>query len=148
MDPCEQHLILLRDELARRGVRCELDDRGVWPRLRIYCPGETVGAEFDNNVVAAPISGRWRYCWPSAIPIGRVTRLTQAAETIIDELGVASESERMSVASRALRRTLDRQAGASPARSRRQIWLRGTAWHSAARGRRRARRAGRRQTPR
>ncbi len=31
MDPCEQHLIALRDELARRGVRCELDDRFLQP---------------------------------------------------------------------------------------------------------------------
>jgi hypothetical protein len=88
MDPCEQHLIALRDELARRGVRCELDDRGIWPRLRICCPGETPGADFDNNVVAAPISGQWCYWWPSATPIGPVAHLTQAAETIIDELGI------------------------------------------------------------
>jgi hypothetical protein len=88
MDPYEQHLIALRDELARRGVRCELDDRGIWPRLRIYCAGETPGADFDNNVVTAPISGQWCYWWPSATPIGPVTCLTQAAETIIDELGI------------------------------------------------------------
>jgi len=88
MDPREQHLIALRDELARRGVRCELDDRGIWPRLRIYCPGEIPGADFDNNVVSAPISGQWCYWWPSAAPIGPVTHLTQAAETIIDELGI------------------------------------------------------------
>lgn len=108
MDPCEQHLIALRDELARRGVRCELDDRGIWPRLRIYCPGETPGADFDNNVVAAPISGQWCYCWPSAMPIGPVTCLTQAAEIIIDELGVGNkdEGERTNVASLAVSRML------------------------------------------
>ena len=88
MDPCEQHLAALRDELARRGVRCELDARGIWPRLRIYCPGETPGADFDNNVLTAPIGDWWWYCWPSATPIGPVTCLTQAAETIIDELGI------------------------------------------------------------
>jgi hypothetical protein len=110
MDPCEQHLIALRDELARRGVRCELDDRGIWPRLRIYCPGETPGAEFDNNVVTAPISGRWCYWWPSASPIGPVTRLTEAAETIIDELGIGDcEDGRTNVASLAVSRML-RQA--------------------------------------
>jgi len=93
MDPYEQHLIALRSELARRGVRCELDDRGIWPRLRIYCPGETAGAEFDNNVVTATISGRWCYCWPSATPIGPVTHLKQAAEAIIDDLGIHDEGD-------------------------------------------------------
>lgn len=112
MDPCEQHLIALRGELAWRGVRCELDDRGIWPRLRIYCPGESAGAEFDNNVVAAPISGQWCYCWPSATPIGPVTNLTQAAETIIDELGIddgEDEDGRTNVTSLAVSRML-RQA--------------------------------------
>jgi hypothetical protein len=112
MDPREQHLIALRGELTRRGVRCELDDRGIWPRLRVYCPGETAGAEFDNNVVAAPVSDRWHYWWPSATPIGPVTHLTQAAETIIDELGVEEredEDGRTNVASLAVSRML-RQA--------------------------------------
>lgn len=112
MDPCEQHLIALRDELARRGVRCELDDRGIWPRLRIYCPGETAGADFDNNVVSTPVSGQRCYCWPSATPIGPVTYLMQAAETIIDELGIhdwEDEDGRTNVASLAVSRML-RQA--------------------------------------
>jgi hypothetical protein len=110
MDPYEQHLIALGDELARRGVRCELDDRGIWPRLRIYCPGETPGADFDNNVVAAPISGQWCYWWPAAEPIGLVTCLTQAAETIIDELGIEYyEDGRTNVTSLAVSRML-RQA--------------------------------------
>jgi hypothetical protein len=112
MDPCEQHLIALRGELARRGVRSELDERGIWPRLRIYCPGETPGADFDNNVVASPISDRWCYWWPSAMPIGPVTCLTQAAETIIDELGIEEredEGGRTNVASLAVGRML-RQA--------------------------------------
>ncbi|MGI8445705.1 MAG: hypothetical protein ACR2MP_00655 [Streptosporangiaceae bacterium] len=56
-DQREEHLAALRDELVRQGVRCALDDHGVWPRLRIYCPGEGASAEFDNNVVAAPIAG-------------------------------------------------------------------------------------------
>jgi hypothetical protein len=104
------HLIALRDELARRGVRCELDDRGIWPRLRIYCPGETTGAEFDNNVVAAPISGQWCYWWPAAEPIGPVTHLNQAAETIIDELGIEDyEGGRTNVTSLVVSRML-RQA--------------------------------------
>lgn len=63
-DQSEQHLIALRDELAGRGVRCALEDRDVWPRLRIYCPSEGASAEFDNNVVAAPLGGQWFYLWP------------------------------------------------------------------------------------
>ena len=110
MDPYVQHLIALRDELALRGVRCELDDRGIWPRLRIYCPGETPGADFGNNVVSAPISGQWCYWWPSATPIGPVTCLTQAAEIIIDELGTGDgEDGRTNVTSLAVSRIL-RQA--------------------------------------
>jgi hypothetical protein len=40
-----------------------------------------------------PISGQWCYCWPSATPIGPVTCLTQAAETIIDELGIDNDED-------------------------------------------------------
>jgi hypothetical protein len=83
-----QHLIALRDELAGRGVRCELDDRGMPPRLRIYCPGEGASGESGNNVVAAPVAGRWFFFWPGAEPIGSVTRLTQAAGRIVDDLGL------------------------------------------------------------
>jgi len=93
MDQCELHLIALRDELVGRGVRCELDDRGLWPRLRIYCPAESATSEFDNNVVAAPISGRWYFCWPWAIPIGPVSRVAQAAGDIITDLGIGGDTE-------------------------------------------------------
>jgi hypothetical protein len=89
MDPCAQYLLALRDELAGRGTRCELDGRGIWPRLRIYCPSETAAAQFDNNVVAALVRGRWCYCWPWAELIGPVTRPSQAAETILSDLGIA-----------------------------------------------------------
>lgn len=92
-DHRERHLIALRDELTRRGVRCELEDRGVWPRLRIYCPREGVCADFDNNVVAAPIAGRWFFFWPGAEPIGSVTRLGQAAERIADDLGLHGDPD-------------------------------------------------------
>jgi hypothetical protein len=145
MDPYKQHLIALRNELARRGARCELNDRSIWPRLRIYCPGETADAEFDNNVVAAPVSDQWCYCWPSATPISPVSRLAQAAETILDELGIGREDEDTNVACLATQRML-RQAGPgtsrlpAPAprpqvRRRRAAWAAGTACLSAGRNR-------------
>jgi hypothetical protein len=67
------------------------------------------GAGFGNNVVTAPISGQWCYWWPSATPIGPVTHLTQAAETIIDELGIddaedGDKDERINVTSLAVSR--------------------------------------------
>jgi hypothetical protein len=86
----EQHLTALREELARRGVRCELATQGVYPRLRIYCPGEGASAGFDHNVVAAPVAGRWFFFWPWAEPLGSVTRLAEAAARIIADLDLGS----------------------------------------------------------
>lgn len=88
MDTCQQHLIALREELTGWGVRCELNDRGARPRLRIYCPSERGSADFDHNVVAAPVVGRWFFFWPWAEPIGPVARLAEAAGRIIDDLGL------------------------------------------------------------
>jgi hypothetical protein len=112
-DQREEHLASLRDELARHGVRCALDDRGVWPRLRIYCPGEGATAEFDNNVVAAPIVGRWFFFWPGAEPIGPVTGVADAAGRIIDDLCLdGDDGTGMSFTSLAVRRMLQHaQAG-------------------------------------
>jgi hypothetical protein len=106
MDQREQHLIALRDELARQGVRCALDDRGVWLRLRIYCPGEGVSAEFDNNVVAAPIAGRWFFFWPGAEPIGSVTRVADAARRLIDDMCLDDDGTGQPVTSLAMWRML------------------------------------------
>lgn len=91
-------------------MRCALDDRGIWHQLRLYCPGETPSADFDNNVVTAPIGGQWCYRWPSATPIDPVARLTHAAEAIINELGIDhGEDGGTNVASLAVSRML-RQA--------------------------------------
>lgn len=88
---CVRHLVALGEELAWRGVWCVVDDRGLWPRLRIYCPGEDgASAEFDNNVVAARLDGRWCFCWPSAVPIGPVTCVADAAEEVVSDLGIAA----------------------------------------------------------
>lgn len=86
----EQHLTALGEELAVRGVRCELASQGVYPRLRIYCPGEGASADFDHNVVAAPVVGRWFFFWPWAEPLGSVTRFAEAAARIIDDLDLDS----------------------------------------------------------
>jgi hypothetical protein len=115
MDQREELLAALRDELARQGVRCALDDHGPWPRLRIYCPGEGASAEFDNNVVAAPIAGRWFFFWPYAEPIGSVTRVAEAARRIIDDLCLdGDDGTGMSVTSLAVWRMLQHARAGIP----------------------------------
>jgi hypothetical protein len=117
MDQRAEHLIALRDELAGRGVRCALDDRGLWPRLRIYCPGEGASAEFDNNVVAAPIAGRWFFFWPWADPVGSVTRVAEAAGRIIDDMCLDDDGTGQPVTSLAVWRMLQHaRAGISSPR--------------------------------
>ena len=97
-----RYLTMLRGELSGRGVRCELIDYGIVPRLRFYEPGDTGGAaDFDNNIVAVPLGGGWFYCWPWAEPIGPVTRPRQAAQAILTDLGLdgpASDRSRRPVA--------------------------------------------------
>lgn len=42
MDDCgASHLAALQDILSSRGLKCEINDRGTWPRLRIYGPCDT-----------------------------------------------------------------------------------------------------------
>jgi len=60
-------------------------------------------------VVTAPLGSQWCYWWPSATPIGPVTHLTQAVETIIDELGIDNgedQDRRTNVTSLAVSRML------------------------------------------
>lgn len=76
----EEHLLAaLRGELARRGVRSDLEQRGLWSRLRVHHPSEDPAAGFDLNVIVASLAGQRCYCWPRAIPIGPVTQPAQAA---------------------------------------------------------------------
>ena len=91
MDESGSHLSALREELTRRGVRCTLDEDGLWPQLRIYCPGEGPSAGFDNNIVAATLAGQWFFWWPWAEVIGPVIRLRLVAATIIDDLGLGHD---------------------------------------------------------
>ena len=83
------HLAALGDILAGRGVKCEVNDRGAWPRLRIYGPcdiGSAVDA-FDHNVLVVPRGDDWWFAWPWSETITPVTDMVTAAGRIADELG-------------------------------------------------------------
>jgi hypothetical protein len=110
MDLDVWYLTALRGELTGRGMRCELADHGITPRLRVYPPGETgSGEEFDNNIVAVPFGGGWFYCWPWAEPIGPVTRPAQAAQAILADLGLGGDdSDEADVLPLTARRMLER----------------------------------------
>jgi hypothetical protein len=86
------HLAALGDILAGRGVKCEVNDRGAWPRLRIYGPYDidSAVAEFDSNVVVIPRGDDWWFAWPWSETITLVTDVVTAAGRIADELGWAS----------------------------------------------------------
>lgn len=87
-EPAERHLATLCRELERRGVRCELDTRGIWPRLRIRTPDQTAAAAFDNNIIAVRIRGWWWYCWPWVEMISPVSSVTRAADIIVSDLDI------------------------------------------------------------
>lgn len=87
------YLAALRETLMARGLKCELNDRGTWPRLRIQSPFDIDSdvAEFDNNVLAVRCgSGDWWFSWPWSEPISRVTDVTAAADHITENLGWGS----------------------------------------------------------
>ena len=91
--PChdggEIPLALLHGELARRGLKSELDTRAVVPRLRVFGHGEPrdAVAEFQNSVVVCCFGqDRW-FAWPWAEPIARVNEVAKAAGDIVDVLG-------------------------------------------------------------
>lgn len=90
----EEHLLAaLRGELARRGVDSDLEQAGLWSRLRVCHPAGDPAAGFDLNVIVASLAGRRCYCWPRAIPIGPVTRPAQAAGYITATLTQAAPGD-------------------------------------------------------
>jgi hypothetical protein len=86
MPPGEQHLITLRDELARRGVTCDLRDGGGQPQVPVWDPGASTADEPLDRVSVAFIQGGWWYCWPEITPITPVAPVSRAAEAVIGEL--------------------------------------------------------------
>ncbi|SRR5216684_5798619 len=87
----EMYLILLRRELACRGVASDLQDSCGQMQLRIYRPAAIPAAEETSDIVRlAYIDGAWWCCWPHTMVICPVTPLHRAAEAIISELGLAS----------------------------------------------------------
>ena len=90
MDDCgATHLAALQDILSGRGMKCEVNDRGTWPRLRIYgpCDTDSAEAEFDSNVLVVPRDDGWWFAWPWSETITLVTDPLTAAGRIADELG-------------------------------------------------------------
>jgi hypothetical protein len=92
MDDCGLgHLEALQDILSGQGFKCELNDRGTWPRLRLYgpCDIDSAVAEFDNNILVVPRADDWWFAWPWSEVITPVTDIVTAAGRIADELGWA-----------------------------------------------------------
>jgi hypothetical protein len=85
----ELYLILLRRELARRGVAGDLQDSCGQRQLRVYRAGAIPAVEKPAGIVClAYIGGEWWCCWPQAMVICPITPLNRAAEAIISELGL------------------------------------------------------------
>jgi hypothetical protein len=83
------HLRALQAALTRRGMRCDLDTRAVWPRLRVHSPYEASPpsvADFENSVIAAEFDGGWWFAWLWAEKISDVTQAQAAADRIALEL--------------------------------------------------------------
>ena len=90
MDDCgASHLTALQDILSGRGLKCELNDRGTWPRLRLYGPCDTDSAveEFDRNILVIPRGDDWWFAWPWSETITPVSDVLTAAGRIAGELG-------------------------------------------------------------
>jgi hypothetical protein len=86
------YLLLLRFDLASRGVTSDLEDSGDQMRLRVYSPGAAPAAQEPLGIVSlAIIDGQWWCCWPEAMVICPIMPLTQVAEAIISELGLGQD---------------------------------------------------------
>jgi hypothetical protein len=87
-DPA-RYLAALEAELAGCGLRCEVDDGRLWPRLSIdpdFPCWDLSG--WGYNVVAAPAcDGWWWYRWPWSEKIAPVSEPAQAAKLVCDQLG-------------------------------------------------------------
>jgi hypothetical protein len=84
----ELYLILLRRELGRRGVACDLQDCSGEMQLRIYRQGAIPAVKEPVGIVClAYIDGGWWCCWPHAMVICPISPFNRAAEAIISELG-------------------------------------------------------------
>src|SRR6266536_3499893 len=90
----ELDLLALQAELARRGLKSDLDTRAAFARLRVFsAQGETCDqvAEFENSIVASYFGHDLWFAWPWAEPIARVTDPGRAAGEIFDVLGPDDE---------------------------------------------------------
>lgn len=90
-----EYLRALELGLRRHGMKCELDTRALWPRLRVYSPYEASPpsvAEFENSIVAARFDDGWWFAWLWAEKITEVTNIQTAADRIALELGPVSEA--------------------------------------------------------
>jgi hypothetical protein len=86
------YLLLLRFELASRGVTCDLENSGGQIRLRVYSPEAAPAAQEPLDVVSLAFAdGEWWCCWPGGMVICPVVPLTGAAEAIISELGLGPD---------------------------------------------------------
>jgi hypothetical protein len=91
MDPYEQHLLALHEELAGQGMRSVLYTHGIRPRPRIYGDEVLPSCAFDNHVIAAALTAQWIFWWTWAEPIGPVSQLAHTAATILDDLGLRDD---------------------------------------------------------
>lgn len=92
-DGGEYALRRLQDELAKRGLKSELNTRAAVPRLRVFGHGELHDAidEFQNTIVACCFGHDGWYAWPWAEPIARVSQVAKAADEILDALGARDD---------------------------------------------------------
>jgi hypothetical protein len=93
-----EYLRALELGLRRRGMKCDLDVRAIWPRLRVHSPYEASPpsvADFENSIVAARFDDGWWFAWLWAEKICEVTHIRAAADKIALELGGPDSEERV-----------------------------------------------------